>query len=221
MARPSPFADLTGLTDGADRPSDDAFVVELGRPTRAALGCFGLTTLFLAAVALAAISYAIFRVPGPRDAPGSLRGVAAVLGGIFLVIVVGLAVIAIKAVRSRQGLALDAAGVWWRADATLVKLPWSDIAAARLVTDVRVRGIRSSAPRTPSVELCPVDGETIRRYPALTDRVTFGEPVRPGLPNLRYTFRLPSVTAGETVSATIARLAPAAWAAGTTTPSAD
>jgi len=218
MARPSPFADLA---DDADRPAGDALVVELGRPTRAALGCFGLTTLFLAAVAVAALSYAVFRVPGPRTAPSSLRSVAAVLGAIFLVIVIGLAVIAVKAVRSRQGLALDADAVWWRADATLVKLPWSDIAAARLVTDERIRGVRSSTPRTPAIELCPVDGETIRRHPALTDRVTGGDPIRPGLPSLRYTFRLPSVAAGTTVSATIARLAPTQWAAGTTPPSAD
>jgi hypothetical protein len=55
----------------------------------------------------------------------------------------------------------------------------------------------------------------------LTDRVTGGDPIRPGLPSLRYTFRLPSVAAGTTVSATIARLAPTQWAAGTTPPSAD
>jgi hypothetical protein len=218
VPRPSPFADLA---DGQDGPAPDALVIELGRPTRAALGCFGLTTLFLAAVALAALSYAIFRVPGPTTAPPSLRPVAAVLGGIFLLIVVGLVAIAVKAVRSRQGLALDAAAVWWRADRTLVRLPWSDIAAVRLVTPQRVRGQRSSTPRTPAVELCPVDGETIRRHPALTDRVTGGEPIRPGLPSLRFTFRLPSVADGTTVAAAIARLAPVQWAAGTTTASSD
>lgn len=216
--RPSPFADLAA---GHDGPAPDALVVELGRPTRVALGCFGLTTLFLAVVALAALSYSIFRVPGPGAAPPSLRPVAAVLGGLFLVIVVGLVAVAVKAVRARQGLALDAAGVWWRADQTVVRLPWSDIAAVRLVTPQRVRGQRSSTPRTPAVELCPVDGATIQRYPALTDRVTGGEPIRPGLPRLRFTFRLPSVADGTTVSEAIARLAPVQWAAGTTTPSSD
>jgi hypothetical protein len=215
MARPSPFADR------ADGPAPDALVVELGRPSRAALGCFGLTTVFLAVVALAAVSYAIFRVPGPTAAPGALRVVAAVLGGIFLLIVVGLGTVAVKAVRSRQGLALDAHGVWWRADQALVLVPWSDIAAARLVTPPKVRGARSSTPRTPAVELCPVDDDTIRRYPALTDRVTGGEPIRPGLPRLRFTFRLPSVTDGRSVADMIARLAPDQWAAGTTSPSAD
>ncbi|HEX4725436.1 MAG TPA: hypothetical protein VH333_23185 [Pseudonocardiaceae bacterium] len=217
MAHPSPFAEF----DGGHGPAPDALVVELGRPSGIALGCFGLTTLFLAAVALAALSYAVFHVPGPSTAPPSLRVVAAVLGGIFLLIVVGLATIAVKAVRSRQGLALDADAVWWRSDRTLVRLPWSDIAAVRLVTPQRVRGQRSSIPRTPAVELCPVDGATIRRYPALTDRVTGGEPIRPGLPSLRFTFRLPSVADGTTVSDTIARLAPVQWAAGMTTPSAD
>ncbi|HEX9336614.1 MAG TPA: hypothetical protein VF892_12050 [Pseudonocardiaceae bacterium] len=220
MARPSPFADLDDdADDHTNKPAPDALVLELGRPTRAALGCFGLTTLFLAAVALAALSYAAFHVPGPSTAPPALRVVAAVLGGIFLMIVVGLATIAVKAVRSRQGLALDADAVWWRADQTLVRLPWSDIAAARLVTPPK--RVRSSTPRTPAVELYPVDDETIRRYPALTDRVTGGEPLRPDLPRLRFTFRLPSVADCPTVSDTIARVAPAQWAAGTTKPSAD
>ena len=212
MARPSPFADLAGQPDG---PTAEAVVVELGRPSRAALGCFGLTTLFLAAVALAALSYAVFGQPGPRVAPPALHSVAAVLGGIFLLIVVVLGTVAVKAVRGRQGLAFDPGGVWWRADRTLVRLPWSDIAVARLVTPpVRVRGVRTSTPRTPAVELCPKDVQTIRRYPALTDWVTGGEPVAPGLPAMRFAFRLPSVADGGPVTAAIARFAPDQWAAG-------
>ncbi len=214
MARSSPFADLAGRPDG---PSADAVVVELGRPTRAALGCFGLTTLFLAALALAALSYAVVGWPGPRDAPPSLRPVAAVLGGIFLLIVVVLGAIAVKAVRGRQGLALDADCVWWRADRTLVRLPWSDIAAARLVTPPsKIRGARTSTPRTPAVELWPVDVETIRRHPALTDRVTGGGPVGPESLTMRFAFRLPSVADGGPIGEAIARFAPDQWAAGTT-----
>ena len=72
MASSSPFADV------ADGPAEDAVIVELGRPTRVALGCFGATTVFLALVALAALSYAIFAVPGPATAPPALRPVAAV-----------------------------------------------------------------------------------------------------------------------------------------------
>ncbi|HEX4704550.1 MAG TPA: hypothetical protein VH352_20655 [Pseudonocardiaceae bacterium] len=218
MPRPSPFADLADSQGG---PAPDAVVVELGRPTRAALGCFGLTTLFLAAVALAALSYAVFREPGPRTAPPSLRVVAAVLGGIFLLIVLGLGTIAVKAVRSRQGMAVDADAVWWRADRTLVRLPWSDIAAVRLVTPIKIRGQRTSTPRTPAVELCPVDEQTVRRYPALADRVTGGEPARPGLPALRFAFRLPSVEDGPRMAEALARFAPVQWAAGTTAPAAD
>jgi hypothetical protein len=219
MARSSPFADLPGYPDG---PGPDAVAVELGRPTRAALGCFGLTTLFLAALALAALSYAVFGQPGPRDAPPSLRVVAAVLGGIFLLLVVVLGTIAVKAVRSRQGLAFDADGVWWRADRTLVRLPWSDIAVVRLVAPpARVRGARTSAPRTPTVELCPKDVETVRRHPALTDWVTGGAPVAPGLPAMRFAFRLPSVADGGPIAAAIARFAPEQWTAGTTAAPAE
>jgi hypothetical protein len=210
VARSSPFAGL-----GAERPAPDALVVELGRPTRVALGCFGSTTVFLAAIALAAVSYAAFGVPGPRVAPPSLRVVAGVLGGIFLLIVAGLAGTVVRAVRTRQGLAVDGDAVWWRADKVLVRLPWSEIAAVRVVPPERVRGVRSSAPRTPSVEVCPVDAETIRRHPALADRVTGGPAA------LRLTFRLPSVADGVSVSDTLARVAPAQWAAGTTVQSAD
>jgi hypothetical protein len=213
MVRSSPFADLAGQQDG---PAVDAVVVELGRPTRAALGCFSLTTLFLAAVGLAALSYALFGQPGPRGAPPSLRPVAAVLGGIFLLIVVVLAMVVVKAVRGRQGLALDADGVWWRADRTLVQVPWTDISAARLVAPpARVRGVRTSTPRTPAVELCPVGIETIRRYPALTDWVTGGEPIGPDGSTIRFAVRLPSVSDGDAVGAAIARFAPGQWAAGT------
>jgi hypothetical protein len=142
-----------------------------------------------------------------------------VLGGIFLLIVVVLGTVAVKAVRARQGLAVDVDGVWWRADRTLVRLPWSDIAAARLATPpARVRGVRTSTPRTPAVELWPPDLQTIRRYPALTDRVTGGEPVRPGLPAMRFAFRLPSVADGGPIAEAIARFAPEQWAAGTTGP---
>jgi hypothetical protein len=208
MPRPSPFADV------ADGPSSDAVVADLGRPTRAALGCFGGTTLFLALVALAALSYAVFDQPGPHDAPQSLRVVAAVLGGIFLLIVVGLVVVALRVVRGRQGVAFDATGVWWRADRTLVRLPWSDIAAARVVTPVRIRGVRTSAPKTPAVELCPVDEQVVRRHPELTDRVTAGEPLHPDLTTLRFAFRLSCPDDERPVADALARFAPEQWATG-------
>jgi hypothetical protein len=212
MPRPSPFADV------ADGPSSDAVVVELGRPTRAALGCFGVTTLFLALVALAALSYAVFGHPGPSDAPSSLRVVAAVVGGIFALIVVGLVAVAVRAVRGRHGIAFDTTGVWWRADRASARLPWSEIAAARVSTPVRVRGVRTSAPRTPAVELCPVDEQVIRRYPALTNLVTAGEPFRADLPLLRFTFRLSSADDEGSVADALARFAPEQWAEGSAAP---
>lgn len=207
MSRSSPFA---GVADG---PADDAPVVELDRPTRRAMGCFGLTTAFLAIVALAALSYAIIGEPGPAGAPATLRPVAAVLGVLFLIMVAGLVVVAVRALRPHQGLAFDAEGVWWRADRSVLRLPWADLAAVRVVPSVRVKGVRTSAPRTPTVQLCPVDDEAVRRYPVLADWVTGGEPVREGLPRLRFAFGLSSVDDESTVAAAVARFAPDRWLA--------
>lgn len=205
MPRTSPFADVT------DGPADDAVVVALGGPTRVALGCFGLTTLFLAVVALGALSYAVLGTPGPVAAPGSLHVVAGVLGGLFLLIVLGLAAVAVRAVRHRQGLAFDADAVWCRPERALVRVPWAEIGAVRVVPPVVIKGIRTSAPRTPAVELCPVDEAAVRRYPELADSVTAGEPVRPELPALRFAFRLSSSADGQTVASATARFAPDKW----------
>ena len=201
MPRPSPFADL----DATEQPAADAVIVELGRPTTRAFGCFGLTTLFLAVVAAAAIGYA---VAGPPSSNTPLRWLAAVLGGVFVLLAAGLVAVAIRAGRVRQGLALDADAVWWRSDAVLVRLPWTDLAAARMVEPVRIRGMRSSVPKAPSVQLSPVDEATLKRYPQLLDAITAGEPPRPELPGLRFTFRLSSAADGETVSAALTRFAP-------------
>lgn len=205
MPRTSAFADVD------DGPPADAVVVPLGGPTRAALGCFGLTTVFLALVAAAAVSYAISGVPGPVGAPPSLRVVAGVLGGLFLVMVVGLAVVAVRATRRGRGLAFAADGVWCRPERVVVLLPWSDVAAVRVVPPVVVRGVRTSTPRTPSVEVTPTDDAAARRYPALADSVTSGEPAAPGLATLRFTFRLSSTDDTATVTAAIARFAPNTW----------
>ncbi|HEX3650451.1 MAG TPA: hypothetical protein VHV49_18650 [Pseudonocardiaceae bacterium] len=202
MASSSPFADV------ADGPAADAVVVELGRPTRVALGCFGATTVFLALVALAALSYSIFAVPGPATAPPALRPVAAVLGVIFLAMVCGLVAVAVRAVRHRQGLAFDADAVWCRTERATVRLPWTDLAAVRVVAPTVPKGVRTSAPRTPTVELCPAAEATVRRHPELADSVTGGEPVRPGLPSLRFAFHLSSVDDRQAVAAALDRLAP-------------
>jgi len=201
MPRPSPFADL----DATEKPAADAVIVELGRPTRAAFGCFGLTTLFLAVIALAAVGYA---VAGPPSSNTALRWVAAVLGGVFVLLVGVLVVVAVRANRIRQGLAVDADAVWWRSDAVLVRLPWTDLAAAELVEPVHIRGLRSSTPKAPSVQLHPVDEDTLKRYPRLLDAVTAGEPAAPGRPSLRFTFRLLSTADGEAVAAALDRFRP-------------
>ncbi|HEX5119390.1 MAG TPA: hypothetical protein VFW65_29720 [Pseudonocardiaceae bacterium] len=199
---PSPFADT------ADGPAADAVIVELGRPTRMALGCFGATTVFLAFVALAALSYAAFTWPGPVTAPPALRPVAAVLGVLFLAMVCGLVAVAVRVVRHRQALAFDADAVWCRTERATVRLPWADLAAVRIVAPSLPKGVRTSAPRTPTVELCPAAEATVRRHPELADSVTGGEPVRPDLPSLRFAFRLSSADDEPAVDAALDRFAP-------------
>jgi hypothetical protein len=197
-----PFADL------ADGPADDAVVLELNKPTRAALGCFGVTTLFLAALAVAALAY-VFDQPHS----GALRVVAAVLGTVFGLMAVALVVVATRVVRQRQGVAFDADALWWRTERGLARLPWAEIGAVRVVAPVVIKGMRSSAPRTPRVEVCPLDEATIRGYPALADSVTAGEPIRADLPVLRFTFRLPQAEDEPVVAAAVARFAQGLWLA--------
>ncbi len=203
MPRTSPF---TGLADG---PAPDAVTVEVGRPKAAALGCFGVVTLFLAILAVAAFSYAAgVVVDKAGGTPGSLRVVAVVLGIVFVVIVVCLVVVTVQAVRGRQGLGFDERAVWWRDGAQLVELPWADIAAARLVRPATARGRRSSTPLTPTLELYPTSVDTLRGYPRLVDKVISGEPARPELPVLRFSFRLPDVDAADLVESAVRRFAP-------------
>lgn len=201
MPRTSPFADVT------DGPADDAVVVALGGPTRTALGCFGLTTLFLAAIALGAVGYAVF-----ADAPRSLHIVAGVVGGLFLLIVLGLTGTVVRALRRGRGVAFDADGVWCRPERAVVRLPWPEIAVVRVVPPEVIKGIRTSTPRTPAVELSPVDETVVRRHTDLADSVTSGEPVRPQVPSLRYTFRLATAEDALAVAAAISRFAPEKWA---------
>jgi hypothetical protein len=209
VPRSSPFA---GLVDG---PAPDAVTVEVGRPKAIAIGCFGVVTLFLAILAVAAFSYAAGAVVNrTAGTPGSLRVVAVVLGIVFVLIVVALVVVTVKALRARQGLGFDERAVWWRDGAKLVELPWADIAAARLVRPANVRGGRSSAPVTPSVELYPTSVDTLREYTQLLDKVISGEPVTPELPVLRFSFRLPDPAAAEAVESAMGRFAPAQLANG-------
>lgn len=209
MPRTSPF---TGLTGG---PAPDAVTVEVGRPRKAALGCFGVVTLFLAILAVAAFSYAAGLVVNKTSGtPGSLRVVAVVLGIVFVVIVVCLVVVTVKAVRGRQGLGFDARAVWWRDGEHLVELPWTDVAAARLVRPAKQRGGRSSLPVTPTVELYPTSVDTLRDYPQLVDKVISGEPAKPELSLLRFSFRLPDVDAADLVESAMGRFAPGQLANG-------
>ncbi|HEX3789451.1 MAG TPA: hypothetical protein VHW44_16425 [Pseudonocardiaceae bacterium] len=200
MPRPSPFADLT-----------DAVVVELARPSRAAFGCFALTTAFLAVVAVAALTYAAI---GPSSSSTALRWLAAVLGVIFLLLVAGLVAVTVKAARGVQGLAFDADGVRWRSDRAVVRLEWAELAAVRIVQPIKIRGIRTSAPKAPSVQFWPADNDLLRRHPELTNQVAAGDAPRPELSTLRLSFALASAEAEPQVSAAVERFAPALWIAG-------
>jgi hypothetical protein len=189
--------------------------VEIERPKAVAMGCFAVVTLFLAILAVAAFSYAAGAVVNRTSGtPGSLRVVAIVLGIVFVAMVGCLVVVSVKALRARQGLGFDERAVWWRDGTKLVELPWADIAAARLVRPSKPRGGRSSMPVTPSVELYPTSVDTLRVYVQLVDKVTSGEPARPELPGLRFSFRLPDPAAADLVETAVGRFAPAQLANG-------
>jgi hypothetical protein len=164
---------------------------------------------------VAAFSYAAGAVVNRTSGtPGSLRVVAIVLGIVFVAMVGCLVVVSVKALRARQGLGFDERAVWWRDGTKLVELPWADIAAARLVRPSKPRGGRSSMPVTPSVELYPTSVDTLRDYVQLVDKVTSGEPARPELPGLRFSFRLPDPAAADLVETAVGRFAPAQLANG-------
>jgi hypothetical protein len=209
MPRSSPFA---GVTDG---PADDAVIIELGGPSRSAWGCFGATLLFLAVTSAGALSYAIFGTPGPTIAAGGFRLVTGVIGAVFVALIATLAVAAINAVRDRHGLAFDATAAWSLADGAVVRVPWSDIAAARLVTPATIGYLRTSRPHTTTVELCPFDEATLLRYPALRDKVIAGAPIDGAGGVLRFAFRLPSTEFAPIAQDALRRFAPTQLAAGT------
>ena len=106
----------------------------------------------------------------------------------------------VRAVRSEQGLAFDADAVWCRPDRATVPIPWTDIDAVRVVPPEVIKGIRTSTPRTPSVELVT----DVRRYPQLADSVTSGE-------SLRFAFRLATGDDERKVADAVARFAPDRW----------
>lgn len=181
--------------------NDDVVTVELGGPTKVAFGCFGATTGFVALIAIAGLGYTIFGA--------AHRVVLGVVAGLLLAIVVVLVIALVNAVRHRQVLVFDADGVALRTTRRTVVLPWPDVAVVRVVEP---RKLRTSAPRTPSVEVCPADEATVRAHAtALAEHVAAGEPVLPDLPSVRFAFRLPSAAAGAVVATAVQRFAPAKW----------
>jgi hypothetical protein len=206
----SPFADL------AEGPAPDAVVLPLLRPSRAAFGCVLCTALFFVASAAIAVIYAATGALFATRHPGipGLRITAAAFALLFLVVVAALVVAAVRVARTRHGVAFDAEGVWWRDGDRLVTIPWAEFGVARMVTPVFIRGLRSSAPRTPSLQLCPVGEETIRGRPVLADRATIVREDEPDGPKLWLTFQLLSAADAAAAAAAVRRHAPEQWAAG-------
>jgi hypothetical protein len=203
VPRTPPFADL------ADGPAPGAIQIELARPKAAALGCLWVLTAFLLILTAAAFTFAAnLRVNKAASGAGSLRVLAVVLGIVFAVICVFLIAALVKSVRIRQGLGFDERAVWWREGAELVQLPWSEVTAATVLRQQKVRGGRSSRPVSPAMELYPASIEALRGYARLMNNVTAGEPARPGLPRLRLRFALPNGDAADLVESTMGRFAP-------------
>jgi hypothetical protein len=210
MDRVSPFADLD------EGPAPDAVALPLLRPSRAAFGCVLFTALFFVASAAIAVIYAVGGAVFATRHPGitGLRVIAAVFAVLFLAVVAALVVAAVRVARTRHGVAFDAEGVWWRDGDRVATIPWAEFGRARMVTPVFIRGLRSSAPRTPTLQLCPVGDETIRGRPLLADRATIVREDDPIGPRLWLTFQLLSATDAAAAADAVQRHAPAQWAAG-------
>jgi hypothetical protein len=163
-------------------------VLVVERPSRPALGCVGAIVLFLALIAGTALAYAAGGFTGSSaTAPRVVCGIA---GGVFLALLVLLLTAVVSTVRNVEGLAVDERGVWWAGRGVRLVLPWSMLAAARVLPPTGPKRGRSGRP---TVELFPVDAETVRgaltgpeaSHGALRERVSAGETPEPELPGLR------------------------------------
>jgi hypothetical protein len=205
VARAQPFA---GIADG---PAPDAAIVEFGRPAPIALGCVGATAFLVALLGLTSLSYAAFHWPGPAAASTGLRTVGAVVGVLFLLLVLGVVAIEVRVLRNRQALAFDSRALWCQVDSAHVRLPWDELAAVRVVDPAVKERIRTSARRMPTVEVWPKRDGTVTRYPALAAMITSGDPLRPGMSGLRFAFRLDAVADRAVVLGAVRRFGPEQW----------
>jgi hypothetical protein len=210
MDRVSPFADL------AEGPAPDAVVLPLLRPSRAAFGCVTLAALFFAVSAMVALGYAITGTPfAPAyTAALGLRITAVVFAVLFLAVVVALVIAAVRVARTRHGVAFDSTGVWWRDGDRVAAIPWAEFGLARMTTPVFIRGLRSSAPRTPTLQLCPVTNDTLRSRRPLADRATIISEDEPTGPRLWLAFQLLSTADATAAAEAVRRYAPEQWVAG-------
>lgn len=196
-------------------PAPDATVLVVERPTRPALGCVGAIAVFLAVIAGAALAYAAGGFTA--SAATTPRVVCGIAGGVFLALLVLLVAALVSTLRQVEALAVDGRGVWWSGRGGPVVLPWSVLAAARVVPPTGPKRGRSGRP---TLELFPTDDETVRRavsgphasHGGLRERVSAGEAPGEGLPSLRFAFRLPATDAADRLSDAVAAAAPAGFA---------
>ncbi|WP_406196376.1 hypothetical protein OG920_15155 [Streptomyces europaeiscabiei] len=102
------------------------------------------------------------------------------VGVLLMLVAVAFAIPVVSSWRTRRWMmAFDATGFWWIRGKEIALIRWDSLA-----------GVGIYYHRTFTVELCP-RGEIDRDDPLLWQFVRDTEPLRPGLPRLRYRIHLP------------------------------
>lgn len=205
MRSRSPFA------HGPEGPAEDATVLVVDRPTKPAIGCFTVIMLFLAAITATAIAYAVTAFGGTPSNAQRIAG--AVAGGIFLLLLAFLLIATVSALRQVSGIAVDSSGLWWAHRESPALLPWSMLAAARLLP---ATGPKRGQSGRLTLELFPVDTETVTdavtgptaAQRRLRDKLAAGEPPEPDLPALRFAFRVPDEPTAQHAETAVRAAAP-------------
>ncbi|MDX2523770.1 hypothetical protein ACSCB1_22565 [Streptomyces europaeiscabiei] len=102
------------------------------------------------------------------------------VGVLLMLVAVAFAVPVVSSWRTRRWvMAFDATGFWWIRGKEIALIPWDSLA-----------GVGIYYARHSTIELCPRD-EIDRDDPLLWGFVRDTEPLRPGLPRLRYRIGIP------------------------------
>ncbi|MEE1835122.1 hypothetical protein [Streptomyces sp. SP17KL33] len=127
-------------------------------------------------------------------------GLFAVWGPVlFIMMALLFAVPVVSTWRARHWvMAFDATGFWWIRGKEIALIPWDSLAGVGIYWTSQLF----------TVELCP-RGEIDRDDPLLWQFVRDTEPLRPGLPRLRYRIRLPN--APTPYEQALRRWAPELW----------